>query len=217
MSSKDGYVKTPISFINHLFKFKIFIVLSNWTFQGMLYTDKTERSFRLLLDVVMMLTFYLIFIKLTSNVYIVLIFSFLVAHTFNWIFNGQLFVLGRYLGFKPHKDAEFPTYITKLKEKVEKTTYIQCVFICGSIVRGKLNNNSDLDVRILRKDGVINGLLACSFGLFERTNALFNLFPLDLYIIDSTNHINKISHDECLNIIYGSLDSNDIKEDISIE
>jgi hypothetical protein len=111
MSSKDGYVKTSIPLINALFKFKLFIVVSNWIFQGMLYADKTERVFRLLLDGLMTLILYAFFINLILDTHIVLIFSFFVAHTVNWIFNGQLFVLGRYIGIKPKKQDEFCKYI----------------------------------------------------------------------------------------------------------
>jgi predicted nucleotidyltransferase len=202
MSSKDGYVKTSIPMINALFKFKIFIVLSNWIFQGMLYADKTERSFRLLLDGLMTLILYAVFTNFIPSVYIGLTLSFLVAHTVNWIFNGQLFVLGRYLGIKPKKQNEFCKYINELKYRAEREKSIQLVAVYGSLSRKELTESSDLDVRIIRKTGLLNGLKACLFGFSERTRALFDRFPLDLYIIDSKDHLSKIRDDETAILVY---------------
>lgn len=202
MNSKKGYVSTSIPLINALFKFKIFIILSNWIFQGMLYADKTERLFRLLLDGIMTLFFYVILINFISSGYIALIFAFLIAHTFNWIFNGQLFVLGRYIGIKPNKHNDFTNYIEKLKYKVGKNKSIQLVVVYGSMSRKELKESSDLDVRIVRKTGIINGFRACFFGFSERKNALLNRFPLDLYIVDSINPLSKMRFDEVPIIIY---------------
>lgn len=214
MSSKDGYVKTSIPLINALFKFKLFIVVSNWIFQGMLYADKTERVFRLLLDGLMTLILYAFFINLILDTHIVLIFSFFVAHTVNWIFNGQLFVLGRYVGIKPKKQDKFCIYINELKSRVEREKSIQLVAIYGSLSREELNENSDLDVRIIRKNGFLNGLRACLFGFSERTRALFSRFPLDIYVIDSPNHLLKMRKDESPKILYDPYHISDQKKDV---
>lgn len=207
MSSKEGYVKTSIPFINKLFRFKIFIILANWTFQGMLYADKTERSFRLLLDAVMIIILSTIFINLISNVYVVLILSFFVAHTINWIFNGQLFVLGRYIGIKPNKQDEFCKYAKQLTNRAQRKKGIDSIALYGSTSRKQLSKSSDLDVRIIRKTGILNGLNACWFALLERSRAFFNRFPLDVYVLDSTDKLGKIRKDEKPIILY---DSNDI-------
>ena len=204
MSSKKGYVNTSIPLINALFKFKIFIILSNWTFQGMLYADKTERLFRLLLDGIMTLMLYAILINFISSSYIALIFAFLIAHTFNWIFNGQLFVLGRYIGIKPNKHKDFEEYLKGLKYRAERDKSIQSVAAYGSMSRRKLTESSDLDVRIIRIKGFKNGFKACLFGLVERIRALCNKFPLDMYILDNKDKLAHIRKDESPIIVYDS-------------
>lgn len=207
MSSKKGYVDTSIPLINALLKFKIFIILTNWTFQGMLYADKTERSFRLLLDAIMIIILYSLFVNIIEETYINLIFSFILSHTINWVFNGQLFVLGRYIGIKPNKQDEFYEYSTKIKNRVQREKSIDCVLVYGSLVRREIKSTSDLDMRIIRKSGFVNGIRACFFGMMERSRALFNKFPLDLYVIDSTKHLMKMRFDEMPEVIY---DSNNI-------
>jgi predicted nucleotidyltransferase len=204
MSSKEGYVKTSIPLINSLFKYRFFIIITNWIFQGMLYADKTERSFRLLIDLILIFLLFPVISYLISNLYIVFVLSFFIAHTINWVFNGQLFVLGRYLGIKPNKQNEFLDYLNELKIRVERESSIQFVAAYGSMSREELSDTSDLDVRIIRKDGVINGIRACLFGFKERSKALFNRFPLDLYVIDSKNQLSKMRSDEEPIIIYNT-------------
>ncbi|MFZ3382337.1 MAG: nucleotidyltransferase domain-containing protein [Candidatus Methanoperedens sp.] len=202
MSSKKGYVDTSIPLINSLLKLKIFIILSNWTFQGMLYADKTERLFRLLLDCLMTIILYAIINQLILGGYLALIFAFLIAHTFNWIFNGQFFVLGRYIGIKPDKHNDFIKFIKEFKFRIEQNKSIQLVVVYGSMARKELKESSDLDVRIVRKKGIINAFKSCFFAFSERKKAFFNRFPLDLYVVDSTNHLSKMRLDEVPIIIY---------------
>lgn len=202
MSSKNNYVKTSIPFINNLFKFKLFIIISNWAFQGMLYADKTERSFRLLLDAIMILLLSVIFTNVISNTYVVLVLSFFVAHTINWIFNGQLFVLARYMGIKPNKQDKFIGYAKELGFRARREKSILFVAVYGSMSRKELNATSDLDIRIIRKEGFLNGVKACSFGFLERLRAFFHKFPLDLYVIDNEEHLSKLRTDEDAIIVY---------------
>jgi predicted nucleotidyltransferase len=89
-----------------------------------------------------------------------------------------------------------------LKYRAERETSIQLIAIYGSMSRKELSESSDLDVRILRKKGFLNGLKACLFGSFERTRSLFNKFPLDLYVIDSKDHLSKTREDETAIVIY---------------
>jgi predicted nucleotidyltransferase len=202
MSSKNGYVKTSIPFINKLFKYKIFIILSNWTFQGMLYADKTERTFRIMIDIVIAIVLYSVFFHFILNTYLLLFLSLLVAHTFNWIFNGQLFVLSRYIGIKPNKQHLFNVFLQEFKSRAEREKSIKTVVVYGSLSRGSSSETSDLDIRVIRKSGFTNGLRACIFGFLERLRAFFNKFPLDLYVIDGLDSLSKMRGDEYPIIVY---------------
>jgi predicted nucleotidyltransferase len=199
--SKENNTNFRNPILNYLFNMKIFVVLTNWTFQGMLYADQTERIFKISLDLFMMMLFYLAHGGWHSEKYIVVIYL-IIAHTLNWLFNGQIFVLARYLDFPPKKQKEFSKYLERLRRESEINSSIQSIAVYGSLSRNKLNDYSDLDVRIIRKQGYINGLRACMFGLYERTWAFYNKFPLDLYVIDNFSHLLKMRQDETPIIVY---------------
>lgn len=199
---KEGktYANIDIGFFTPIFEFKVIIILTNWIFQGLLYADRTERAFKIILD--MTLTVVLFFAISLPNPIIRLVIAFLISHTFYWIFNGQLFALAKNFGVVHNEPQRIIDYANGIKERATRDKSIDCVAIYGSLSREEIKPTSDLDVRIIRKSGLINGFNACIFGFKERTIALYHRFPLDLYIIDSTNHLLKIRKDEIPEILY---------------
>jgi predicted nucleotidyltransferase len=179
---------------------KLSLIFMNWTFQGILYADKTEKAFRVTVDII--LTMFFASLIPISNNYIDLFVSFLISHSLNWIFNGQLFVLAKNVTKISNNPQKIISYANKLKERSAKEKSINCMLLYGSLVRGEINPTSDLDVRIIRKPGILNGLRACIFGSKERSRAFFSKFPLDMYIIDSPNHLSKMRDDEVPDILY---------------
>lgn len=200
--AKKVYANINFGLFTPVFKFKFIVVLTNWLFQGILYTDKTETIFKICLDII--LTFIIYEFIIGSNSYISLLIAFLISHTFYWIFNGQIFALAKNFGVI-HNDPEIIiNYAYKIKDRASKEKCITSVLIYGSLVRGEIKNTSDLDLRIIRKKGLLNGLRACIFGFKERIRAFFCQFPLDMYIIDNSQHLLKMRPDEKPVILYNS-------------
>lgn len=179
---------------------KLSLIFMNWTFQGILYADKTEKAFRVTVDII--LTMFFASLIPISNNYIDLFVSFLISHSLNWIFNGQLFVLAKNVTKISNNPQKIISYANKLKERSAKEKSINCMLLYGSLVRGEINPTSDLDVRIIRKPGILNGLRACIFGFKERSRALFHQFPLDMYVVDSPKHLLKMRSDEEPLVLY---------------
>lgn len=184
--AKDGfplYVKVPI------------LTFSSWLFQGILYMDTTEKLFKILIDILFFMPIYFVlrsYCLLSVSVAIVL------AHTINWIFNGQLFVLLKNLKLTKTKSECFIQYLNELKKRIEKENSILAAAAFGSLSREQLKEISDLDVRIIRKRGVVYGLRACFFVLLERSRAFFNKFPLDIYVLDSFKSLTKLNEQPIL-------------------
>lgn len=176
------------------------LTLSSWLFQGILYMDTTERVFKILLDVLFFFPLYLAFRPHGSPLLGILI-AFILAHTLNWIFNGQIPVLLKNLRLIKTEYERFEKYLDTLKKKVEKNDSILYAAAFGSLSRGELKGTSDLDVRLIRKPGFINGLRACIFIMKERSWATFNKFPLDIYVGDSMEFLKKMREDERAQII----------------
>lgn len=194
------YAHIDIGPLTPIFQFKLIIILTNWIFQGLLYADRTEKIFKIFLDIAITI----IFVIVLSNLHIVprIIFSFFISHTLNWIFNGQLFALAKNFGIVHNDPQRIIDYAYEIKNRASKEKSIDSVLVYGSLVRGEIKTTSDLDMRIIRKTGIINGMRACTFGLIERSRALINRFPLDMYVIDSIRHLGKMRKDETPKILY---------------
>ncbi|WP_048055124.1 hypothetical protein [Thermococcus onnurineus] len=173
---------------------KLIIIGINWTFQGILYMDKTEKMFKILFDLILMAVFWPI-ISIKFYPAISLVFAFILAHTFNWLFNSNLFGLFKTFGNIRTPKEKFEEYIKKLQQKLENEPSIVWAGVYGSLVRGEFKETSDLDVRLIRKPGFINGVRACIFVMKERTWATFNRFPLDIYVFDNFKSLFKLKEE----------------------
>jgi hypothetical protein len=68
--------------------------------------------------------------------------------------------------------------------------------IFGSIARGQWHERSDLDVRLLRRPGVWNGVTGVLIVLRERWIALWSRQPLDIYLADGIPFLKRMRADE---------------------
>jgi predicted nucleotidyltransferase len=123
--------------------------------------------------------------------------SFLIAHSINFLFNGQLWGVLKHYGLIHLPKKDFETYISAFRGRAMAKKSIEQVLIFGSLARGEWKEHSDFDARIIRKLGFGNGISAAVFLLSERSRALFCVFPLDVYILDgfSSAHLQKLSED----------------------
>ena len=192
--------RTRDNWFHLIYRKKIVAFFVHWIFQGILYADKTEKVFKIFIDVCLTLFFFFVFINFIDNSMSIIL-AFIIAHTFNATLNGQMFVVARHFG-ESRNFQDLTNYIEGLKERISNERSIQAAAIYGSFSRGEAKESSDLDVRIIRRRGIVNGLRACSFGLFERSRALFNKFPLDLYVVDTTKHLSKLRDDEIPIVLY---------------
>lgn len=167
----------------------------HWVFQGILYADRTERWFKIGLDLILTLILGLFFSGWMRPVS-AWISAFLCAHTLNFIFNAQLWVLLKHYGLVRNSYQDFETYIEAFRKRVERQPSIQYAAVYGSYVRGEWKPSSDLDVRLVRRAGLLNGLVACWFLMVERTRAFFRRFPLDIYVADNFESLERLRIDE---------------------
>ena len=116
------------------------------------------------------------------------------AHTLNWILNGQLWVLSRYVYpmnlFEFYKISQFISVIEKLLSKVD---VLDCI-ISGSLTEGKHHRNSDLDIRIIAGN-VRSAYVASLIAVYLRILAFFNLVPLDIFVLASYDGLNRLKNE----------------------
>ncbi|HEY9202193.1 MAG TPA: nucleotidyltransferase domain-containing protein [Gammaproteobacteria bacterium] len=181
--------------IGRLLKTRLAVIASNWVFQGMRYMNMYEISLKLLIDIVFTVLLYHL-LSFYLNVASSLIVSVLVAHTLNWVFNGHIFVLMRYVAPVPKTEQDFEDFIQKMKDISLKWSSVDGVAIYGSYCRGALHKFSDLDVRVITQPGMINSISGAVFCLYLRLIAFFDVFPLDIYACDKMMLLDRMRDDE---------------------
>lgn len=182
--------------------FTILGVTMHWFFQGLLYMDRTERAFKIFLDVFFTTIISLILSIWLSWTYAILS-GFLIAHTLNFLFNGQIWVVLKHYGYVNKSNADFEFYIQGITGRINAKTCFTYAAIYGSFSRDQWKPSSDLDVRLVRYPGWINGFESSTFVLFERTRAILNSFPLDIYLLDSFQPLSFLREDELPIILLG--------------
>ena len=164
---------------------------SSWIFQGVLYMDATERIFKIIFEILLLFINILIFVTFINPLHSVII-GLISAHTLNWILNGQIPVALRNAGVistTPLKIIEYSIYI---KGKIVENPFIIYGAIIGSLSRDEIRTGSDLDIRVVRREGFISGIYSSIFVMKLRLEALFYLFPLDIYLLDSKEKISNL-------------------------
>ncbi len=183
------------SLLGKILKNRFFVILSNWVFQGMRYMNFYEISLKLILDVMIsVLLMYTVFYDLAFVP--ALLISIIIAHTVNWIINGHIFVLMRYVAPVAKTEQQFDDFIRQMKSSTTKWQSIDGIAIYGSYCRGSLHKYSDLDVRVLTKPGFINAIKGALYCFYQRLIAIFHLFPLDVYFCDKMEFLDQLRDDE---------------------
>jgi len=182
------------------FRFVI-ILFVNWVFHGFIYMDRTEKIFFLLLDGIFFLPIFFAFLAL-SNLSSSIILAVVITHTLHWLFNGHLYVLLKNLRLSKIELDCFAKYLSELRERAKREKSILAIAAFGSLSRGQLSESSDLDIRIIRRLGVINGIRACIFTFLERGRALLSKIPLDVYTLDGFQNLSKLCPDEPPVVLY---------------
>jgi hypothetical protein len=184
MKPRKVYMKFKSKFMQRLVSQMPVTVAMHWTMQGMLYADPTERRFKLFLDALLTATGGLILSRWWPK-QIAWPVAFLLAHTLNFLSNAQLCALSTNYMLIERTRAEFEDYVKQLTRRVEQEPAIRYMAICGSREGQTWKPGSDLDARLIRHPGFINGVRAAWFLLRERSRALIHWFPLDMYLFDS--------------------------------
>jgi hypothetical protein len=190
------YNVSQLAILRPLLRHPIIALGVHWFFQGILYMESTERLFKIGVEVILIGVFLSLFLVGGLSLIWAAVVAVGVAHTLNFLFNGQIWVVLKHFGLVMHSREKFDEYLDQLSEKIRTESSIGYAAFYGSLVREEWSSTSDLDIRLVRKSGVINGLRACGFVLRERTRACLNKFPLDIYVLDSSERLAEMRADE---------------------
>jgi len=164
--------------------------------------DQSERLFKVLLECVFLLLVGIPLYFLIDNTILLMIVSVLIAHSLNLLFNGQLMVALKNIGRTSRTSQEIDQFTNDIRIGASKNKSVAFLAIFGSNARRSALSNSDLDVRVIRRRGLGNGLSACLFTMRIRLLGLRRRLPIDIYLLDSSDSLRKhITPEELENAI----------------
>lgn len=198
MKHKDTSGISSKKWIQIFLSSPIVLIVSNWLLQGMRYMEPGELTLKIVLTLIpSLLIFFLISYAKGSIILWQVVLVLFLVHTFNWVFNGQIFVLARYLPFNCKMTIEkMDSFIREIHTMSSEMNSLEAVLIFGSLSRGEITSTSDLDVRIMRRKGVIKALKAYMLAVKLRAKAFIRRFPLDIYTFGDMSYLRRSREDE---------------------
>jgi hypothetical protein len=182
----------------------LFIVAVNWLFQGMRGMDPKELSFRLaLLALGTALSAWLI-VSLTSVPALdALALGLVIAHTLNFLGNGQLWVALRYCRGYRREPSYLARAITELLDDVARQDWLGEAVLLGSTVT-RLQTpraRADIDLRLIFPPGLRGWLRTNLYLLRLRLIAASSGVPLDIYAYEHPAVLRRFDQSEPLGIV----------------
>lgn len=168
------------------------LLFSNWFFQGILHADQTEKIYRIFFSCLFSFLMYLILFPFFHELTILLIVSFFLGHTINWLVNENIFsiIIHRLLLKKITKE-DFFKYIQLFQKRINNKKCILYSAAFGSMARGELKPTSDIDISIVRKPGILNAINSLFIILYEKKIADFYGIPLEIFLSDTPENSKK--------------------------
>jgi predicted nucleotidyltransferase len=172
-----------------------------WAHQGFFYLDRTQRIGRVIFEIVPTAILAGGIGRIArvplSNVWLWCV-SLLVVHTLNWLINGNWWagMLFAFPGLRNRGERATCDYLNGMTNRLKGDRSISGAMIFGSVARGQWHERSDLDVRLLRRPGVWNGVTGVLVLARERWIALWSRQPLDIYLADGIPFLKKMRADE---------------------
>lgn len=166
-------------------------IIRNWLHQGVTYMDKGERRIRLAVELTQFIIVFLIIRSFEgaepSNDILHAVVAGGIVHTWNWVTNGNFWVLMLFSvpGLTNPGETETNAYLSKLAERVGNSSSISAVFLIGSSARQAWHQSSDIDIRFLRTPGFTSLISAWITLTTERFRAFVVRQPLDLFLLDN--------------------------------
>jgi len=174
-----GFIKNPI--IVAIAQTRIGRVFTNWVLQGMLIMNPVEIAYKLCVDAILTLLILVFYFQNITGYDVGI--AFLIAHTINWIINGQPVALLMHLDIGKNNAENFISYIEKLEKRIKKKKYLAACASYGSLSIGNYKPTSDIDIRVIMKTSLWSKIRSANFCFVERVRAFLSFFPLDLYAL----------------------------------
>jgi len=167
--------------------------------QGMSFMDGSEKLFRLfcLISIATIICGVVRGILNVGWISSVLI-SAILAHLVNFVVNSSFWATAicDLKLFQPTGKRALYQYLKEFRTRATFCDAILCYCLFGSIARNNFHDASDLDMVLIRRPGFQNALRVFTYILSERLYALLHKVPIELWVGDSIDFLERLRSDE---------------------
>lgn len=177
---------------------KLINIPRNWLHQALTYMDTGEMYSKIIIEFIELLAVMWALNGVIDNIYLNIIISGFIVHTWNWVTNGLFWavIIFTFPGLKNPGAEKTIIYLNNMKRRLQKSSSVAGLTFYGSITRNAWHDRSDIDLRIVRNSGFINLVKTVYITMRERFIAFLYMQPMDLYLADSVEFLKKLRADE---------------------
>ena len=176
------------TWVGGFLRYGFMIFVSAWILQGMRIMNNKERAIKIVFDVILMAIFIVCGLHWVA--------AFVIAHTMNFIFNGQFHAMFTHMGATGCSAQDFLQRTIWIRRKISSKSFINAAIAYGSLSRGCYKKTSDIDLRLIPASGTWNGWTCAMYALWLRTMAFYVRYPLDMYVYSPEVVVKKMRTDE---------------------
>jgi hypothetical protein len=176
-----------------------FILAVNWCLQGMRGMDAKELSFRLAVELLLVLLLVALAAQATPLPW-ALAAGLLGAHTASFTLNGQVWVCARYCRWYRRDPEALERFLQRTADELRALPWLREAVCIGSRSRRDAvqGDRADLDLRLLFPPGLSAWLRTNLLLLRLRARAFLGMIPLDLYAYDRPQTLRRFDQRERL-------------------
>jgi hypothetical protein len=170
-----------------------FILTANWCMQGIRGMDSKELGFRLLLELL---------VAAVLQDAVGLPAALVLAHSFSFILNGQVWVCVRYCPAYRRSPRAVDKFERRTANRLRRLPWLEEAVLIGS--RGGTaprGTRSDIDLRLVFPPGPLAWLRTNLLLLRLRAAVFVRMIPLDLYAYDGVDSLRRFDQREPLRLI----------------
>ncbi len=170
-----------------------------WLTQAIHSTDRSERTFRIVIELLSLgLLLFLMQSLFSPYTLVSCLIVVMINHTLMWFLTGNFWVymLDSFLWVKNGGVHEIIRFTQFIKKTFTRIDCVDAILIYGSMCRNQLHIRSDLDLRVVRRVDGWKGLLALPIGFVVRAYSFFIRMPVDLEVVDSMEFLGRQMRDD---------------------
>lgn len=176
------------TWLGSFLKFGFMIFISAWALQGIRIMNNKERTVKVAIDLLLWGLF------VACGVHWIV--SFVVAHTLNFMLNGQFHAMFTHMGATGCSARYFLRQTVAFKERIAAKRFIMASIAYGSLSRGCYKRTSDIDLRLIPAAGERNGWKCALYAVWLRAVAFCVRYPLDMYVYSPEVVVKRMRTDE---------------------